>query len=85
MKKVKIMLTAVTVLAVTGSALAFKAHKAYDGSYICRALGTGEGVCPEDVPANKFKINQAGQFHFCNNGAGSTNCDNQLKVLQDDN
>lgn len=35
MKRAKIMLTALSVLAIVGAALAFKANKAYNGSLQC--------------------------------------------------
>jgi len=44
MKKVKIMLTAITVLAVVGGALAFKAHSITGGHY-CSTVSGNSGVC----------------------------------------
>ncbi|TWI86680.1 hypothetical protein LX66_3943 [Chitinophaga japonensis] len=43
MKKAKIMLTAVGLLAVVGGALAFKAHRA-SGTYFCST--TTSNACP---------------------------------------
>jgi hypothetical protein len=42
MKKAKIMLSALGVLAIVGSALAFKAHKTYGGNLRCSTITTDE-------------------------------------------
>lgn len=40
MNKAKVMLSALGILAVVGSALAFKAHKAFDGDLKCATTTT---------------------------------------------
>lgn len=83
MKKAKVILMAVTIITVVGSALAFKSNKAFDGSYICRTDGV-QGTCP--VTNDRYKITQppqSGTNRFCNNGAGSTMCNNSLRTALD--
>jgi len=53
MKKVKIMLTAITVMAVVGGALAFKANR-FDKQFCTRAIADGTGVCQTSLPDAKI-------------------------------
>jgi hypothetical protein len=48
MKRVKIMLTVITVLAAVGGGLAFKAHKAFNGNLQCTTWvqGLQTTICP---------------------------------------
>jgi hypothetical protein len=46
MKKVKVILTAITVFAVVGGALAFKAQNVYGAKIY---TSTGPGTCPNEV------------------------------------
>lgn len=50
MNKAKMMLSALGVLAVIGSALAFKAHTAFSGNLRCATSTTGPGAGP--IPGN---------------------------------
>jgi len=54
MKKVKIMLTAITVLAVVGGALAFKAKTFNLGTY-CTGTTTDAGKCLNAIQNAKFE------------------------------
>lgn len=80
MKKAKIILTLITVFAVAGGALAFKAYKEYNGQYFCQET---EGVCSNTL--TKYKVVTTGNSDFleCNNGSGSTICNNELRVTTD--
>lgn len=73
MKKARIMLSALGVLVVVGSALAFKANEAYSGTLRC---GTGTIATTTDVlPATncptgslRFAADEAGTtIRFCTN------------------
>jgi len=46
MKRAKIMLSALAVLAVVGSALAFKASKTFSGNLRCAETTTTTTICP---------------------------------------
>ena len=77
MKKVKVLLTAITIFAVVGGALAFKANRS--GTYFCRPFSQGSGTCPT---AHKFKIDASGTSMYCTNSG--TNCNLLTTVVQDD-
>jgi len=63
MKKAKIMLVAITVLAVVGGALAFKARTTLGGtSYCLKELAGGPGACTLFV--NPSSIDPAGIESF---------------------
>ncbi|WP_143774398.1 hypothetical protein [Niastella vici] len=57
MKKVKIMLTAITVLAVVGGALAFKARLGNSHLYICDSI---QNRCLIDDPTNTYTLDDTG-------------------------
>lgn len=72
------MLAAITILATTGGLLAFNARKNQE-PYFCQA---NEGPCT--YTTIKYKVSIWGQLRYCNNGAGSTICNNQLRVVVND-
>jgi hypothetical protein len=49
MKRVKLMLSAFAILAIVGSALAFKAKTFTAPTVFCLATGTVSGVCPSGL------------------------------------
>lgn len=53
MKRVKVMLTAICVLAMVGGALAFKAKTFGNGTY-CTTTAGGGNICPVFSPQTKF-------------------------------
>lgn len=73
------ILTVITVLAVAGGALAFKAQK-FQGAYICQ---TNEAAC---TATQKYKIVTSGMSTtlFCDNGNGNGQCNNNLRVTTSD-
>ena len=70
MKKVKIMLTAITVLAVVGGALAFKVRKVNGTLYCSTVSGTGGGVCGTNAP--RYTVNNGTISRYCVDSPSST-------------
>lgn len=59
MKRAKMMLIAIAVLATVGGALAFKANKAFGFDYCIRTIDIPEGTqCPDELINYKFKQNE---------------------------
>jgi len=78
MKKVRMIVSAVAVFAIVGSALAFSGHK--NGAYLCQS---SSGTC---TSTTKYKIDtQNGTSMFCNDGAGGSSCTTSRTVVQDAN
>ena len=78
MKKAKIMLTAITVLAVVGGALAFKAKK-YDGTQYCTGTTTAANKCINSILNGKLLASGAMTYYKvttdatkCGNTPGAT-------------
>jgi len=78
MKKIRIMLAAITVVAIVGSALAFKVHK-FNGALYCSTVSGTAGVCH----GTKYSDNIFGTAMYCtivNWGVCGTTT---IKVVQD--
>lgn len=76
------MLTAISILMGIGSIFAFKMYKTDGGTFFCQY---SEGPCTSTI---KYKIAEPpwyGQLLYCNDGAGSTICNNALRVVEDNN
>jgi hypothetical protein len=63
MKKVKIMMTAIAVLAVVGGALAFKA-RTFGTQFCTRAVGAGQGKCETTIYNGKTTQAAVGTFYY---------------------
>jgi hypothetical protein len=72
MKKAKIMLTTITVLAVVGAALAFKANKLIPTTLYCQGV---PGVCTEPIERLwTTTIEGLGQLTFCSTASIWEDC-----------
>jgi len=57
MKRAKVMLTAIAVLAVVGGALAFKANNKFNKTYcVLTTDGTTGGSCTSEIANSKFFV-----------------------------
>lgn len=78
MKRARIMLSALSVLLVVGSALAFKASKIYTGTLRCgtETIATTSDILPASncpTGALKFHADDAGTtIRFCTNATATT-------------
>jgi hypothetical protein len=80
MKKVRMIVSAVAIFAVVGSALAFKSHKT-SGLFFCNVNANQAATCSDQV--TKYIINTStGSAAFCNNGAGGTDCNQSIAHVQ---
>ena len=60
MKKAKMMLAGIAVLAVVGGALAFKAKSAFSDAYCTIATNVWNGTCPNSINQAVFTTDPAG-------------------------
>jgi hypothetical protein len=74
MKKAKIMLIAIAVLATVGGALAFKASK-ISTTYCTRLVADNSGACEGQIALSKFGDGEGTQFYYTIKGANcNVNC-----------
>jgi len=77
MKKIKITLTAITVVAVIGGALAFKTHNR-TGSLYCSSVSGTAGVC-----TTRYSEFSNGSSLYCTTTNGGTCSTVTSKVIRD--
>jgi hypothetical protein len=63
MKKVKVMMIVICVLAVVGGSLAFKAMT-YEGAFCLRAVANGRGICTLSYVGKLANATQPGNFYY---------------------
>lgn len=76
------MLAIIVIVAVTADLFAFKARQTDEGTFFCQDY---EGFCNSTI---KYKIAlppHNGQILYCNNGLESAICNNELRVVEDNN
>jgi hypothetical protein len=78
MKRAKLFLTAITVLTIVGGALAFKAHKAFNGSLFCSTTTNGCNAV-KYIPTSPL---DAHTILFCTPTQTPGNCPDQETVTE---
>jgi len=70
MKKIKIMFAGLTIVAVVGSSLAFKAAKFGPTIF----TGTSATSCPTQLNNSTFEVNNQSSLYVTTAGGSFTNC-----------